>query len=168
MADPISQSIPPHGVPADVPTPPPATVPAFNGYGARLAPPPKQYFAQPNTPHHAPAPAHTAQPSGIPDNVKSVNPTVITKGSPEVPQTPETDDAKKADENFNNLSDQDLLKRGDEQLNKTKKEYTNYGQNSLAHKAREALKPFMKCANNAKAKLSYCRCRLVEEFRRAY
>ncbi|WP_419832247.1 hypothetical protein [Endozoicomonas atrinae] len=94
---------------------------------------------------HAPGqvPGH-----GWTDNVSSVNPTVTTKGSPELP---ETEDSKKVDEDFKNLNDQELLKRGDKQLEEAKKAYTTYGQNSLAHNARKALEPFIECANNAKA-----------------
>ena len=151
MASQIQQPVSPQSIPAYSPTHHSEEHSTFNGHGAKLAPPPKQYFAQPNPPHHVPAPAHTAQPTGITDNVKSVDPTVTTKGIPEAPQPPKTEDSKKSDADFKNLKDQELLKRGDEQLEEAKKAYTTYGQNSLAHNARKALEPFIECANNAKA-----------------
>ncbi|WP_257293323.1 hypothetical protein [Endozoicomonas sp. YOMI1] len=148
MASPITQ--PPsssQGLRTDSQTDPLTPPSTFNGHGARLAPPPAPYFAQPN---RKPVPAPTAQPQGFPDNVKTVNPHISVNGSPEVAQPPEARDPGKIAEELAALDHEELLKQGKNQLGEAEKAYTAFGEMNIAVKARDALDVFARRAMDLK------------------
>ncbi len=129
----------------------PDTLARFNNRGAMMAPPLQKYMAQPNSNQQPSVPIldnTTQQLHPLARNVRNVDPVIDTKGVP----VSDTKDSEHIDsEALKNLSDQELLEKGNKQLEEAKKAYTTYGQNSLAHNARKALEPFIVCANNAKA-----------------
>ncbi|MGI2027556.1 hypothetical protein [Endozoicomonas acroporae] len=121
--------------------------PAFNGHGATLAPPPQSYFAQPK---RQPEPPPSAQPQGLPDNVKSVNPDISVNGAPAVTPPPETEDPGKIAEALQALGNEELLNRGKNQLEQAEKAYTAFGEMNIALKARDTLEIFAACAKGLK------------------
>ena len=148
MAFPITQPSSAQGFSTDPQTNPLTPPSTFNGHGARLAPPPAPYFAQPN---RKPVPAApTAQPQGLPDNVKSVNPDISINGSPEVAQPPQAIDPGKIAEELKALPPEELIQQGKNQLEEAEKAYTAYGEKNIALKARDTLEVFAKCAEGLK------------------
>lgn len=103
----------------------------------------------------------TAQPIPPVDNKSSSDNSVVdankTAEEPQpqrqaqTPTSSAIDSQPSDNEALKNLSDQELLKKGDETLESAKEAYTKYARNKLAHDAKEALIPFIECANNAKS-----------------
>ncbi|USE37101.1 hypothetical protein [Endozoicomonas sp. SCSIO W0465] len=116
---------------------------AFNGHGAKLAPPPQSHFAQPK---RTPKPPPSAQPQGLPDNVKSVNPDISVNGSPTVTQPPKTEDPGRMAKALQALDNGELINRGKNQLQEAQKAYTAFGEMNIALKARDTLEIFAACA----------------------
>lgn len=153
MVPPITQlPLPAQSYGADWPADHAPDSPVFNGRGASLAPPPRQYMAQPTPSNHATV--HMDQPPGVPGNVQPVDPTISVKGSPEVAQPPKTEESKKTKEDFTALNTNELLYRGKQQLDEAEKAYTAFGEKNIALTARNALEAFAECAMALKGSAS--------------